>query len=42
MIPTLETERLRLRPYVPGDFDGYAQMWGEAYADPPIVVLARA
>lgn len=30
MIPTLETERLRLRPYVPGDFDRYAQMWAEA------------
>jgi RimJ/RimL family protein N-acetyltransferase len=29
MIPTLETERLRLRPYVPDDFDGYAQMWAE-------------
>lgn len=29
MIPTLETERLRLRPYEPGDFDAYAQMWAE-------------
>jgi len=29
MIPTLETERLRLRPYVPADFDAYAQMWAE-------------
>lgn len=29
MIPTLETERLRLRPYVLSDFDAYAQMWAE-------------
>jgi len=33
MIPTLETERLRLRPYVLNDFDAYAQMW----ADPDVV-----
>lgn len=33
MIPTLETERLRLRPYVLSDFDEYAQMW----ADPDVV-----
>jgi RimJ/RimL family protein N-acetyltransferase len=33
MIPTLETERLRLRPYVLSDFDAYAQMW----ADPDVV-----
>jgi len=33
MIPTLETERLRLRPYVPGDFDAYVEMW----ADPDVV-----
>lgn len=29
MIPILETERLRLRPYAPEDFDRYAQMWAE-------------
>ncbi len=33
MIPTLETERLRLRPYVLSDFDDYAEMW----ADPDVV-----
>lgn len=30
MIPTIETERLRLRPYTPDDFDSYAQMWADA------------
>ena len=29
MIPTLETERLRLRPYLPADFDAYVEMWVE-------------
>src|SRR3569623_3641454 len=33
MIPTLETERLRLRPYSPADFDDYARMW----SDPQVV-----
>jgi RimJ/RimL family protein N-acetyltransferase len=33
MIPTIETERLILRPYRLDDFDGYAQMWG----DPDVV-----
>lgn len=33
MIPVLETERLRLRPYGLSDFDDYAQMW----ADPDVV-----
>lgn len=33
MIPVLETERLRLRPYALSDFDAYAQMW----ADPDVV-----
>jgi len=33
MIPTLETERLRLRPYQLSDFDDYARMW----ADPDVV-----
>jgi RimJ/RimL family protein N-acetyltransferase len=32
-IPTLETERLRLRPYRATDFDAYAAMW----ADPAVV-----
>jgi len=32
-IPTLETERLRLRPHRPADFDDYARMW----ADPEVV-----
>jgi RimJ/RimL family protein N-acetyltransferase len=32
-IPTLETERLRLRPYRLSDFDAYAAMW----ADPAVV-----
>jgi RimJ/RimL family protein N-acetyltransferase len=32
-IPTLETERLRLRPYRLADFDAYAAMW----ADPAVV-----
>jgi RimJ/RimL family protein N-acetyltransferase len=29
MIPTLETERLRLRPYTPDDFEAYIEMWAE-------------
>jgi RimJ/RimL family protein N-acetyltransferase len=29
MIPTLETERLILRPHVPADFDAYAEMWAD-------------
>jgi RimJ/RimL family protein N-acetyltransferase len=29
MIPTIETERLRLRPYALGDFDAYCEMWSE-------------
>lgn len=33
MIPTLETERLILRPHVTTDFDAYAEMW----ADPDVV-----
>src|SRR5690606_8311914 len=33
MTPTLETERLILRPYRPEDFDAYAEMW----ADPDVV-----
>jgi len=33
MIPTIETERLVLRPHVLADFDAYAQMWG----DPDVV-----
>jgi RimJ/RimL family protein N-acetyltransferase len=33
MIPTLETQRLRLRPYELADFDAYAEMW----ADPDVV-----
>lgn len=33
MIPTLETERLLLRPYEFGDFDHYVEMW----ADPDVV-----
>jgi len=33
MAPTIETERLRLRPYRPEDFDSYAAMW----ADPAVV-----
>lgn len=28
-IPTLETERLRLRPHTPGDLDACAAMWGD-------------
>ena len=28
-IPTLETDRLRLRPYVLADFDDYARMWSD-------------
>ncbi|MEQ1899092.1 MAG: GNAT family N-acetyltransferase [Devosia sp.] len=28
-IPTLETERLRLRPYRLADFEDYARMWSE-------------
>lgn len=32
-IPTLETERLRLRPYRLDDFDDYVRMW----ADPAVV-----
>lgn len=32
-IPTLETERLRLRPYRLADFEDYARMW----ADPAVV-----
>ena len=32
-IPTLDTERLRLRPYRLDDFDAYAAMW----ADPAVV-----
>jgi RimJ/RimL family protein N-acetyltransferase len=33
MIPTLETERLRLRPYALSDFEPYVQMW----SDPDVV-----
>jgi RimJ/RimL family protein N-acetyltransferase len=33
MIPTIETERLVLRPYRLEDFDAYAEMWG----DPDVV-----
>ena len=33
MIPTLETDRLLLRPYEFGDFDHYVEMW----ADPDVV-----
>lgn len=33
MIPTLETERLRLRPHRLSDFDAYVEMW----ADPDVV-----
>jgi RimJ/RimL family protein N-acetyltransferase len=33
MIPTIETERLLLRPYRLGDFEAYAEMWG----DPDVV-----
>jgi len=33
LIPTLETPRLRLRPYHLEDFDAYAEMW----ADPAVV-----
>src|SRR4051812_945036 len=32
-IPTLETERLLLRPYSVDDFEAYAEMW----ADPDVV-----
>jgi RimJ/RimL family protein N-acetyltransferase len=32
-VPTLETARLRLRPYRLGDFEAYARMW----ADPAVV-----
>jgi RimJ/RimL family protein N-acetyltransferase len=30
MIPTIETERLLLRPHQLSDFDAYAEMWGDA------------
>ncbi|HQZ11611.1 MAG TPA: GNAT family N-acetyltransferase [Devosia sp.] len=33
MIPTLETDRLTLRPYEFGDFDAYVEMW----SDPDVV-----
>jgi RimJ/RimL family protein N-acetyltransferase len=33
MIPTIETERLVLRPHAIADFDAYAEMW----ADPDVV-----
>jgi RimJ/RimL family protein N-acetyltransferase len=33
MIPTLETDRLKLRPHVAADFEALAQMW----ADPDVV-----
>src|SRR3569833_41307 len=33
MIPTLETERLRMRAYTLADFDDYVAMW----ADPEVV-----
>jgi RimJ/RimL family protein N-acetyltransferase len=33
MIPTLETERLILRPHRLADFDAYVEMW----ADPDVV-----
>jgi RimJ/RimL family protein N-acetyltransferase len=29
VIPTLETERLRLRPFRPSDFNDYAAMCGD-------------